>query len=137
MATNLSSATAARIVTARFGQVNALLGMNMLVRGVLNAFHGTLDWIGEILPVPGLESLSHLVNMVLRAATRYMDKVIFSYNLARQDEDQWARRARRHRLLLPECRADPQNLDLDHRARKGFERLPLAAVFGAGPRRSP
>lgn len=79
-----------RIVTTRFGQVNALLGMHLLVRGVLNAFHNTLDWIGEVLPIPGLESISNLVNMVLRSATRYMDKVIFSYNLARQDEDQWA-----------------------------------------------
>jgi hypothetical protein len=78
-----------RVVTQRFGQVNALFGLNMLVRGVLQAFHRTLDWIAELLPIPGLESLANLVNVVMRAATRYLDKVILSYNLARNDQDPW------------------------------------------------
>ncbi len=78
-----------RVVTERFGQVNALFGLNMLVRGILAAFHRTLDWIADMLPIPGLESLSNLVNIVLRAATRYLDKVILSYNLARDDQDPW------------------------------------------------
>lgn len=76
-----------RLVTERFGQVNLLFGLNMTVRGILGAFHRTLDWLSELLPIPGLESLSNLLNMVLRAATRYLDKVIFSYNLARNDGD--------------------------------------------------
>ena len=78
-----------RIVTERFGEVNLLFGLNALVRGVLRTFHRTLDWIAEIVPFPGLESISSLINVVLRAATRYLDKVIFSYNLARNDGDPW------------------------------------------------
>jgi hypothetical protein len=78
-----------RMVTQRFGQVNALFALNMGVRGILGAFHRTLDWIAELLPVPGMESLANLVTMVLRAATRYLDKVILSYNLARGDGDPW------------------------------------------------
>jgi hypothetical protein len=78
-----------RIVTERFGQANVLFGMNMLVRGIVQSFHRTLDWIGELLPIPGLESLSNLVNIMLKATTRYLDKVIFSYNLARADGDPW------------------------------------------------
>jgi hypothetical protein len=78
-----------RVVTERFGQVNALFGLNMLVRGILAAFHRTLDWIAELLPIPGLESLSNLANIVMRAATRYLDKVILSYNLARNEQDPW------------------------------------------------
>ncbi len=74
-----------RLVVQRFGEVNALFGLNMLVRGIVNAFHRTLDWVDQVVPVPGLESLSSLVMLVLRAATRYLDKVIFSYNLARPD----------------------------------------------------
>jgi hypothetical protein len=61
----------------------------MLVRGILQSFHRTLDWISEMLPVPGLESLANLANLILRAATRYLDKVILSYNLARNDSDPW------------------------------------------------
>jgi hypothetical protein len=78
-----------RVVTERFGQVNALYGLNLMVRGILATFHRTLDWLGEILPVPGLEGIANLVNIILRAATRYLDKVILSYNLARGDEDPW------------------------------------------------
>jgi hypothetical protein len=78
-----------RIVMQRFGEVNILFGFNMLVRGILNTFHRTLDWVGEMIPIPGLESLSSLVTMILRAATRYLDKVILSYNLARNDGDPW------------------------------------------------
>jgi hypothetical protein len=78
-----------RIVLARFGEVNILFGMNMLVRGILNSFHRTLDWIDQLVPIPGLGALSSLINMVLRAATRYLDKVILSYNLARNDGNPW------------------------------------------------
>ncbi|MCW3476868.1 hypothetical protein [Limobrevibacterium gyesilva] len=78
-----------RVVIERFVQANVLFGLNALVRGVVEAFHRTLDWIADLVPIPGLDSLSHLVNMVLKAATRYLDKVIFSYNLARSDEDPW------------------------------------------------
>jgi len=78
-----------RIVTQRFGEVSALFAMNLTVRGVLNAFHRTLDWVDELLPIPGLESITRLLNAILRAATRYMDKTIFSYNLACNAESPW------------------------------------------------
>ena len=78
-----------RIVTDRIGQVSLLFGLNSLVRGILQSFHRTLDWIGEMLPIPGLESISNLVNIILKAATRYLDKAIFSYCLARGDADPW------------------------------------------------
>lgn len=78
-----------RLVVQRFGEVNALFGLNMLVRGIVNAFHRTLDWVDQVIPAPGLESLSSLVMLVLRAAIRYLDKVILSYNLARPDGDPW------------------------------------------------
>jgi hypothetical protein len=78
-----------RIVTEHFGQVNVLFAMNLLVRGVLNTFHRTLDWIAEVLPIPGLGAIANLLTAILRAATRYMDKVILSYNLARNDENPW------------------------------------------------
>jgi hypothetical protein len=78
-----------RVVTSRFGEVNVLFGMNMLVKGILNAFHNTLDWLDQLIPIPGLDSLSNLIAIVLRSATRYLDKVVLSYNLARGDADPW------------------------------------------------
>jgi hypothetical protein len=76
-----------RVVTERFAQTNVLFGLNALVRGIVQTFHRTLDFIGDLIPIPGLESVSNLINIVLKGASRYVDKVIFSYNLARGEQD--------------------------------------------------
>ncbi|MBU6499440.1 MAG: hypothetical protein KGJ41_07790 [Rhodospirillales bacterium] len=78
-----------RVVTERFGQASILFGLNALVRGIVQSFHRTLDWIADLVPIPGLDSIAQIINMILKAATRYLDKVIFSYNLARGGDDPW------------------------------------------------
>ena len=67
-----------RAVTERFGQVNALFALNLLVRGIVNAVHSTIEGIGHLLPIPEIDSVAKVITAILRAATRYMDKVIFS-----------------------------------------------------------
>jgi hypothetical protein len=76
-----------RIVTERFGQVNVMFGLDMLIDGIVGAFNRTLDWIANLLPIPGLDSVMGVVRAVLRASTTYIDETIFSYNLARGDEN--------------------------------------------------
>jgi hypothetical protein len=78
-----------RIVTGRFGQVNLLFALDLLVKGVVQAFNRTLGFLSHLLPIPGLQSLVGLVNTIVRAATTYIDETIFSYNLARGDENPW------------------------------------------------
>jgi hypothetical protein len=78
-----------RVVTERFGQVNGLFALNLLVRGVVNAVHSTMEGIGHMLSIPGVDSIARAVTAILRAATRYMDKVIFSYNLATNSANPW------------------------------------------------
>lgn len=78
-----------RIVTERFGQVNLLFALDLLIKGVVRAFNSTLNWLSTLVPVPGLQSVVSLVNAVVRAATTYIDETIFSYNLARGDENPW------------------------------------------------
>ncbi len=78
-----------RTVTERFGQVNALFALNLLVRGVVNAIHSTIEGVGHILPIPGIDAIAKAITAILRAATRYMDKVIFSYNLATSSANPW------------------------------------------------
>lgn len=78
-----------RIVTSRFGEVNILFAVDALIKGVVNMFNRTLDFIANLLPIPGLDSLAAIVRAVMRAATSYIDETIFSYNLARGDENPW------------------------------------------------
>ncbi len=79
-----------RIVTERFGQVNALFVVDMLVQGVVRTFNRTLDFIGSLFPVEALRQLIAIVQAVIRAATTYIDETIFSYGLAREEKNPWA-----------------------------------------------
>jgi hypothetical protein len=76
-----------RVVTERFGQMNAMFALDLLVAGVVAAFNRTLDWIAGLLPVPGLRDLVGIVNQVVRSATTFIDETILSYTLARGDSD--------------------------------------------------
>ena len=76
-----------RVVTERFGQVNVMFGIDMLVHGVVRAFNRTLNWIANLLPIPGLQSVAGVVNAIVYSATTFIDETIFSYALARGDID--------------------------------------------------
>jgi hypothetical protein len=79
-----------RVVTQRFGEVNALFAADLLVEGVVRAFNRTLDFIGSLLPVEALQQLLGLVRAIIFAATTYIDETIFSYGLAREERNPWA-----------------------------------------------
>jgi hypothetical protein len=79
-----------RVVTERFGEVNVLFGVDLLVDGVVRAFNRTLDFIGGLLPVPALQQLLVIVKAIVRAASTYIDETIFSYGLAREERNPWA-----------------------------------------------
>ncbi len=79
-----------RIVRERFGQVNVLFAVDMLVEGVVRAFNRTLDFIGHLLPVPALQQVLSVVKAIIYAATTYIDETIFSYGLAREERNPWA-----------------------------------------------
>jgi hypothetical protein len=75
------------VVKERFGEINVLFALDILVAGVVGAFNRTLDWVSSLLPVPGLDSITGVVKAILRASTTYIDETILSYNLARGDEN--------------------------------------------------
>jgi hypothetical protein len=76
-------------VKSSFGEVNILFAMDQLITGVVRSFNHTLNWVADFLPFPGLDQLMAIVNRILENATTYIDETIFSYNLARGDENHW------------------------------------------------
>jgi hypothetical protein len=76
-----------RVVTERFGQVNAMFALDVLVHGIVTAFNRTLTWVTDMLPIPGLQGIVGVVTAIVRAATTFIDEAIFSYSLARGDDD--------------------------------------------------
>lgn len=79
-----------RIVTERFGEVNALFALNLLVRGVVNVVNRVIEGVTSLIPIPGLSTLASFIAAVFRAATRYLDKAVFAYNLTRPDVNPWS-----------------------------------------------
>lgn len=77
------------VVKERFGQVNALFALDVLIHGVVKAFNRSLDFVAGLIPIPGLQQIVGIVNAVLYAATTYIDETIFSYGLARRDDNPW------------------------------------------------
>lgn len=78
-----------KIVTSKFGQTNVMFALDALIKGIILAFNRTLDWVAGLIPIPGLDSLMKVVEKVIDNATTYVDETIFSYNLARNDENIW------------------------------------------------
>jgi hypothetical protein len=79
-----------RVVTERFGEVNALFVVDTVVDGVVKAFNRTLNWVANLLPIPGLSSITQIVGSIVFAAATYIDETIFSYGLARKDPNPWS-----------------------------------------------
>jgi hypothetical protein len=61
-----------------------LFAVDTLVSGVVRTFNRSLDFVANLLPIPGLSSIASFVNAVIYAATTYIDETIFSYGLARE-----------------------------------------------------
>jgi hypothetical protein len=78
-----------RVISEKFSQVNVLFALDAMVDGVVMSFNRTLDWVGSLLPIPGLEGLMNLVKAILFSASTYIDETIFSYTLARQESNPW------------------------------------------------
>ena len=76
-----------RVVSERFGQMNAMFALDLLVAGIVAAFNRTLNWIAGLLPVPGMRDIAGIVNAIVRSATTFIDETILSYSLARGDSD--------------------------------------------------
>lgn len=77
------------LISSRFGEINALLVLQALVDGVVRTFIGSVNFVTSFLPLGELRGLIHLVEGILRNATKYVVDVIFSYNIARGDENTW------------------------------------------------
>jgi hypothetical protein len=76
-----------RVVTDRFGQMNAMFALDLLVHGVVRAFNRSLDWIAGLLPIPGLRDIMGVVKAIVYSAATFIDETILSYSLARGDSD--------------------------------------------------
>ncbi len=77
------------VVTSRFKEINVLFALDLLITGVVRAFNRTLEGIANFIPLPGLEQVAKIAGAILHAMTTFIDETLFSYSLARGDENPW------------------------------------------------
>ncbi len=77
------------LVTRMFKEVSALFVLDRLVLGIIRAINRTVATITDLLPLPGIESLTWIANSVINFSLTYIDETILSYNLARKQENIW------------------------------------------------
>jgi len=76
-------------VKTRFVETSALAGLDHLVHGVIQAYNATIEGIASWIPIPGLDKLVALINVVISHAASMVDEAILALSFARKDEDIW------------------------------------------------
>ncbi|MBN2054176.1 hypothetical protein JW905_04600 [bacterium] len=76
-------------VKEKVKDVSILFVVDRLVDGVLRSFNRTVARITNWLPVPGMEGLGKLINMVINFAVTFIDEAILSYSLVKEDDNLW------------------------------------------------
>ena len=80
---------ATKIVKERFAEASILFAVDQLIKGVLKVITGTLNTIGAIIPIPGLQNLTRMVSGVIRMSLTYVDEIILAYNIRTQSDNAW------------------------------------------------
>lgn len=77
------------LVIRMFKEVSVLFVVDSLVDGIIRAVNRTVATVTDLLPLPGMDGLTKIVNSVVNFSLTYIDETILSYNLARKDENVW------------------------------------------------
>ena len=80
---------ASEIVRQRFAETNVLFGIDLLVKGVLNAILGLIQGITSFLPIPGLSNIVGPVRAFLKVAIGLMDEVVLGYLMRTRSTNPW------------------------------------------------
>lgn len=78
-----------RQVTERFRDTSVMFAVDVLVDGAVKAVVRTFARIASILPIPGLDSLTKLLERVAIASTTYVDEAVLSRAYARREQNVW------------------------------------------------
>ena len=80
---------ATAVVKERFAQASVLFAIDQLVKGVIGAITGLVRGILSILPIPGAQQLSGILNAFLRVAVGFIDEIILAYAIRTGSTNPW------------------------------------------------
>ena len=79
----------AAFVKTHFATSSVLFGVDQIIKGVLRAFFGTLNFVTSFLPVPGLQGVMGLAEKVVRMSLTYVDEIILAYLIRTRTTNPW------------------------------------------------
>ncbi|MBC7155799.1 MAG: hypothetical protein H5U19_14590 [Rhodobacteraceae bacterium] len=100
---------AREIVQRHFGEASMLFGVDLIVKGVINAITGLLQGLMRLLPIPGLDRIMAVVRAYLRVAVGLLDEIMLAHILRRRSANPWA--GAREALVLYGQNARPMLVD--------------------------
>jgi hypothetical protein len=78
------------VVRERFVQASILFGVDQVVKGVVGVVTGTVNFLGALLPVPGLQQIVRIVNTIIQVSLTYVDELILAYLIRTKTDNPWA-----------------------------------------------
>ena len=77
-------------VASRFRDTSFMFGVDLLVDGVVKAFTRTFARIAGLLPIPGIDGLTRLLQRIALQSTTFIDEAVLSRAYARREANVWA-----------------------------------------------
>ncbi|MHA6729472.1 hypothetical protein [Devosia sp. A369] len=81
---------ASSVVQQRFAQASVLFAIDQLIKGVVGAITGLMRGVLSILPLPGMQQLSGILNAFLKIAVGFIDEVILAHAIRTRSTNPWA-----------------------------------------------
>ena len=79
----------AKVVKTHFAESSVLFGVDQIIKGVLRAFFGTINFLTAFLPIPALQSLMRLAESIVRMSLTYVDEIILAYLIRTRTANPW------------------------------------------------
>lgn len=89
---------ATEVVKERFAEASILFALDQLIKGVLRALTGIVNFAAALLPVPGVANAVRVINAILTLSVTYVDEIILAYNIRTGSTNPWE--TSRHALVL-------------------------------------
>ncbi|HEY2069410.1 MAG TPA: hypothetical protein VGG48_07640 [Rhizomicrobium sp.] len=77
------------MVKTHFAETSVLFGVDLIIKGVLRAIMGMLNFFTAFLPIPALQTLVRLAEAVIRMSLTYVDEIILAYLLRIRTTNPW------------------------------------------------
>ncbi|SHM97921.1 hypothetical protein [Roseibium suaedae] len=79
----------ASVVKERFVEASVLFGIDQLIKGVIRAVTGLMEFVLDLIPVPGLDNIAKILRAFLNVAVGFVDEVILAHAIRTRSDNPW------------------------------------------------